>query len=78
MVRSVDPRGETLRAIQWPVVAASLFGTRRAETIMASGPQAPHTQAGHMDASDPIKNHPRQPLQAGGRPHMDCFAFGSQ
>jgi hypothetical protein len=27
-------------------------------------------QAGHMDASDPIKTYPII-LQAGGRPHMD-------
>src|SRR5882724_6693974 len=37
-----------------------LFGTRVAETILASGPKRPHQQAGHMDASDPIR--PQKPL----------------
>jgi transposase len=32
-----------------------LFGARVAETILASGPKRPHQQAGHMDASDPIR-----------------------
>jgi len=31
-----------------------LIGTRVAETILASGSNQPHQQAGHMDASDPI------------------------
>jgi hypothetical protein len=30
-------------------------------------------QAGHMDASDPIQQNRSPILQAGGRPHMDCF-----
>ena len=38
--------------------AALLFGTRVAETILASGHVRPHQQAGHMIASDPIKNLP--------------------
>jgi hypothetical protein len=45
-----------------------LFGTRVAETILASGPSRPHQQAGHMDASDPIR--PQIFLRHGGRPHM--------
>ena len=49
MVGSIVPRGETLRGIQWPVEVAWLFGTRVAETILASGPKRPHQQAGHMD-----------------------------
>src|SRR6266566_5052091 len=32
-----------------------LFGARVAETILASGPKRPRQQAGHMDASDPIR-----------------------
>ncbi len=37
MVRSVDPRRETLRAIQRRIDAAVLFGTHAAEPILASG-----------------------------------------
>ena len=55
MVGSIDPRCETIRGIHWPVKAAGVFGTRVAETILASDPKRPHQQAGHMDASDPIR-----------------------
>ena len=48
---------------------AHLFGTLVAETILASGHARPHTQAGHMDASDLIKAL-QNTLQGGGRPHM--------
>jgi hypothetical protein len=37
MVGSIDPRRETLRAIQWHADASALFGTLDAETILASG-----------------------------------------
>src|ERR1700722_10874481 len=43
---------------------AGLFGTRVAETILASGQKRPHQQAGHMDASDPIR--PSRTLAARG------------
>jgi hypothetical protein len=33
-----------------------MLGTRVAETILASGYVRPHTKAGHMSASDPIKS----------------------
>jgi len=36
---------------------------------LASGPKSPHQQAGHMDASDPIKPS-KKLLWHGGRPHM--------
>src|SRR2546428_14173973 len=55
MVGSIDPRCETLRGTHWPVKVAGVFGARVAETILASGPTRPHQQAGHMDASDPIR-----------------------
>src|SRR5438045_9466797 len=55
MVGSIDPRCETARGTHWPKKVAWLFGARVAETILASGPKSPHQQAGHMDASDPIK-----------------------
>jgi hypothetical protein len=50
-----------MRAYSWLLMCLSgaipavLFGTRVAETILASGPARPHQQAGHMDASDPIR-----------------------
>jgi hypothetical protein len=40
---------------QWPSVAATLFGTHVAKTILASVQLRAHQQAGHMNASDPIK-----------------------
>src|SRR5436853_5062865 len=69
MVGSIDPRCETVRGTHWPKKVAWLFGTRVAETILASGPNRPHQQAGHMDASDPI-SHLKNFLWHGGRPHM--------
>ena len=48
---------------------APLFGTRVAETILASVHVRAHQQAGHMDASDPITS-PQKILQGGCRPHM--------
>src|SRR5207302_6212833 len=36
--------------------------------ILASGPKSPHQQAGHMDASDPIRPS-KKLLWHGGRPH---------
>jgi hypothetical protein len=65
MVGSIDPRRETVRGIHWPKhKVVGLFGARIAETILASGPKRPHQQAGHMDASDPIR--PRKTLVARG------------
>jgi hypothetical protein len=54
MVRSIDPRPETLRSTQRPYCSevAELFGTRVAETILASVHIRAHQKAGHMDASD--------------------------
>src|SRR5882757_7559529 len=61
---SVGPIGRT--KVVW------LIGTRVAETILASGVNRPHQQAGHMDASDPIRL--KYLLCHGGRPHMGpCF-----
>src|SRR5438034_695344 len=67
MVGSIDPRCETVRGTHWPKKVAWLFGARVAETILASGPKSPHQQAGHMDASDPIKPS-KKLLWHGGRP----------
>ena len=49
---------------------APMFGTRVAETILASVHVRAQQQAGHMDASDLIKAL-HTPLRGGGRPHMD-------
>src|SRR5467141_3979865 len=64
MVGSIDPRCETVRGTHWPKKVAWLFGARVAETILASDPLRPHQQAGHMDASDPIR--PEKTLAARG------------
>src|SRR6266849_10978695 len=64
MVGSIDPRCETVRGTHWPKKVAWLFGARVAETILASGSKRPHQQAGHMDASDPIR--PEKTLAARG------------
>ncbi len=55
MVGSIDPRCETVRGTHWPKKVVWLFGARVAETILASGSNQPHQQAGHMDACDPIR-----------------------
>jgi hypothetical protein len=65
MVRSIDPRRETLRGPHWPKKVAGLSGTRVAETILASVRMRAHQQAGHMDASDLIKSLQRQPCEEG-------------
>jgi hypothetical protein len=66
-LRSIDPRRGTLRLTQWPSTeVAMLFGTRVAETILASVHVRAHQQAGHMDASDLIKAL-QNALRGGGR-----------
>ena len=70
MVGSIDPRCETLRGTQWRSQGRGMIGTRVAETILASGPNRPHQQAGHMDASDP--NRPEKSCGTG------AFHYGSR
>lgn len=77
MVRSIDPRRGILRAVQWPNVAAILFGTHVAEPILASVHVRALQQAGHMNASDPIKTI-KEFLQGGGRPHMHRRSHANQ
>jgi hypothetical protein len=48
-----------------------VFGTRIAETILASVHVRARKQAGHMDASDLIRALPKITLRGGGRPHME-------
>src|SRR6202165_5998972 len=68
VVGSSDPRCETVRGTHWPLKVAGVFGTRVAESHLGQRSKRPHQQAGHMDASDPIR--PRKLLWHGGRPHM--------
>lgn len=74
MVRSIDPRRVAFHRHQWPFEAAEVFGTHAAETILASDHVRSHPQAGHMDASDPIK-FSAQPLQEGAV-HIWCWKSG--
>ena len=69
MVGSIDPRCETIRGTHWPVKVAGVFGTRIAENHLGQRSNQPHQQAGHMDASDPIRPS-KNLLRHGGRPHM--------
>ncbi len=62
----------TPMAFYW---VASLFGTRVAETILASVHVRARQQAGHMDASDLIKAL-QNTLRGGGRPHMENLDHG--
>ena len=55
MVGSIDPVCEKIRGTHWPVKVAGVFGTRIAENHLGQRSTKPHQQAGHMDASDPIR-----------------------
>src|SRR3979409_1200913 len=67
MVGSIDPRCETVRGTHWPVKVAGVFGTRVAETILASGPPTASTGRTYgCKRSDQT----RKLLWHGGRPHM--------
>ena len=69
MAGSIDPRCETLRGIHWPVKVAGLFGTRVAETILASGPP---NRINRPDIwMQAIRSDHQKLLRHGGRPHMD-------
>ena len=68
MAGSIDPRCETLRGIHWPVKVAGLFGTRVAETILASGPP---NRINRPDIwMQAIRSDHQKLLRHGGRPHM--------
>ena len=55
MEGSIDPRCEKIRGTHWPVKVAAVFGARVAENHLGQRFNQPHQQAGHMDASDPIR-----------------------
>jgi hypothetical protein len=64
MVRSDDPRRDTLRAIQWPQETATLFGSLAAETILASGVEAAQTGRTH-GRKQPDRNSAAIPCKPG-------------
>src|SRR4051812_19599651 len=64
MEGSIDPRCEKIRGTHWPVKVVAVFGTRVAENHLGQRFTKPHQQAGHMDASDPIR--PSKTLAARG------------
>ena len=68
MVGSIDPRCETLRGTHWPVKVAGLFGTRVAETILASG--RPTASTGRTYGCKRSDQTLKKLLWHGGRPHM--------
>ena len=68
MVGSIDPRCETIRGTHWPVKVAGVFGTRVAETILASGP--PTASTGRTYGCKRSGQTMEKLLRHGGRPHM--------
>ena len=55
MVGSIDPRCETIRGTHWPNKGrCGVWNSRRGKPSWPAVTQ-PHQQAGHMDASDPIR-----------------------
>jgi hypothetical protein len=65
-MKAID-RSETGDIPRDPVALRRLLAVRApaAKTILASDPERSHQQAGHMDATDPIKNICQNTLQAG-------------
>jgi len=57
---------------------ASLFGTRIAKTIWASGQLRPQKQAGHMIATDPIKTSAQPLARRGPSTYGSSLARGWQ
>src|SRR6202011_5958684 len=68
MEGSIDPRCEKIRGTHWPVTVAGLFGTRVAETILASGP--PTASTGRTYGCKRSGQTVKKLLWHGGRPHM--------
>src|ERR1700730_14755458 len=64
VVRSIDPKRETLRATHRGSNPAFMSGTRAAQTILARVPHDPQT--GHMGASDPTESQPTPHLASRG------------
>lgn len=55
-----------------------LFGTRIAETILASAHVRAREQAGHMSASDPIKISVQRPCKRGPSTYDSRLPFGGR
>jgi len=65
MVWSIDPRREALRKIHWPLWAAGVFGTRVAETILASGHVRPPPTGRTYDRKRSDQNTAKNPCKEG-------------
>src|ERR1700726_300067 len=68
MAGSIDPRCETVRGTHWPKPGRVVVWSSRRGNHLGQRSNRPHQQAGHMDASDPIR--PEKLLWHGGPPHM--------
>src|SRR5882757_8742284 len=56
MAGSIDPRCETIRGTHWPKPGrVVVWNSRRGNHLGQRAKTNPHQQAGHMDASDPIR-----------------------
>ena len=55
MVGSIDPRCETVRGTHWPNKGRVVVWSSRRGNHLGQRSEWPHQQAGHMDASDPIR-----------------------
>src|SRR3981081_1390297 len=64
MVGSIDPRCETVRGPHWPKKGRVVDWSSRRGSHLGKRFKPPHQQAGHMDASDPIR--PQKLLAARG------------
>src|SRR3981081_769844 len=64
MVGSIDPRCETVRGTHWPKKGRVVDWSSRRGSPLGHRFKPPHQQAGHMDASDPIR--PQKTLAARG------------
>src|ERR1700681_3842742 len=64
MVGSIDPRCETVRGTHWPKKGRVVDWSSRRGSHLGQRFKPPHQQAGHMDASDPIR--PQKLLAARG------------
>jgi hypothetical protein len=64
MVGSIDPRCETVRGIHWSKQGRVVVWSSRRGKPSWPAVLRPHQQAGHMDASDPIR--PEKTLVARG------------
>src|SRR6266853_742033 len=74
MVGSIDPRCETVHGTHWPNEGRVVVWSSRRGNHLGQRSKAPHQQAGHMDASDPIR--PSKNSCGTGAVHIWVPAFG--